>query len=99
MSRYISSAQELYQALRTVIPNLPAEHVLEVTVKCGPMDSLPTCTVVQCCLNANGEPYVDRDGADASVATETKRFVLVPEERYAEYAPLSDGVMRRVEEG
>ena len=93
----IQNVTQLYAALRSIIPNLPdGGHVIEVTIKCGPMDEIPTCTIVQCCLDAKGRPYVEGEGADTRVATEVQRFMLVPEQRFADYVPVSNGVVHRV---
>lgn len=71
------SACELYEALRRVIPNLPADGVTRLRVDIPSRDAIPILDMTLECRDERGEIFV-RPGTD-EFATEARRFEIVPE--------------------
>jgi hypothetical protein len=75
MSDKTMLAKQMYDALRTVLPNLPdPQAVRSLVLRIDDPDTLPVVDVCMYCLR-DGKPYVDKYG-DAAMATH--RLAVVP---------------------
>lgn len=76
----IQSTYQLFQALRTIIPNIPEHHVQELTIKCGPMDDIPTLHIITACAGADGNLMLEGPEGGERVKIEARTFNIVPVE-------------------
>lgn len=78
----IMGVEELYHALRSIIPNIPDKNVERLVIRCGPVDEAPTMDVTMATVGADTTTPVDSGVVShvPAIVRETRRFKIVPED-------------------